>query len=179
MARRGLNKVMIIGNLGQDPDTRYTASGNAVVNLNVATDESYKDRQSGQVVPQTEWHRVVLFGKIAEVAAQYLRKGSKVYVEGKLKTRKWQPQDGPERSVTEIVVDIDGQMQMLDSAPGDNQSSSAPGERSAAPAGGGYQRRSQEPQGGPDNGYQGAAGSSVQGGYANDPSDPDDGDILF
>lgn|SRR5690606_27463510 len=112
---RGINKVILIGNLGQDPDTRYTPNGNAVVNLTLATDESYKDRQSGQLVPRTEWHKVVLFGKVAEVAGQYLRKGSKVYIEGRLQTRKWQGQDGQDRYTTEIVVDINGQMQMLDS----------------------------------------------------------------
>jgi len=112
---RGVNKVILIGNLGQDPDTRYTPNGNAVVNLSLATDESYKDRQTGQLVPRTEWHRVVLFGKVAEVAGQYLRKGSKVYIEGRLQTRKWQGQDGQDRYTTEIVVDIGGQMQMLDS----------------------------------------------------------------
>jgi len=112
---RGVNKVILIGNLGQDPETRYTPNGNAVVNLNMATDESYKDRQTGQLVPKTEWHRIVMFGKIAEVAGQYLRKGSKVYIEGKLQTRKWQGQDGQDRYTTEVVVDINGQMQMLDS----------------------------------------------------------------
>ncbi len=112
---RGVNKIILIGNLGGDPETRYTANGNPVTNLSLATDESYKDRNTGQMVPQTEWHRVVLFGKIAEVAGQYLRKGSKVYIEGKLKTNKWQDQSGQDRYTTEIVVDINGQMQMLDS----------------------------------------------------------------
>ena len=109
---RGVNKVILIGNLGQDPETRYTPNGNAVVNLNLATDESYKDRQTGQMVPKTEWHRIVMFGKIAEVAGQYLRKGSKVYVEGSLRTRKWQDQSGQDRYTTEIVAQ---EMQMLDS----------------------------------------------------------------
>jgi single-strand DNA-binding protein len=116
---RGVNKVILIGNLGQDPETRYTPNGNAVVNLNLATDESYKDRQTGQLVPKTEWHRIVMFGKIAEVAGQYLKKGSKVYIEGKLQTRKWQGQDGQDRYTTEVVVDINGQMQMLDSRGGE------------------------------------------------------------
>lgn len=116
---RGVNKVILIGNLGQDPDTRYTPNGNAVVNLNLATDESYKDRQTGQMVPKTEWHRVVMFGKIAEVAGQYLRKGSKVYIEGKLQTRKWQNKEGQDVYTTEVVVDINGQMQMLDSRGGE------------------------------------------------------------
>lgn len=123
---RGVNKVILIGNLGQDPETRYTPNGTAVVNLNLATDESYKDRESGQMVPKTEWHRVVLFGKVAEVAAQYLRKGSKVYIEGKLRTRKWQGKDGQDRYGTEVVVDIKGQMQMLGSPSGQsNQSAPA------------------------------------------------------
>lgn len=112
---RGVNKVILVGNLGQDPDTRYTPNGNAVVNLNLATDESYKDRQTGQMVPKTEWHRIVMFGKIAEVAAQYLRKGAKIYIEGKLQTRKWTNKEGQDVYTTEVVVDINGQMQMLDS----------------------------------------------------------------
>ena len=127
---RGVNKVILIGNLGQDPETRYTPNGNAVVNLNLATDESYKDRQTGQLVPKTEWHRIVMFGKIAEVAGQYLRKGSKVYIEGKLQTRKWQGQDGQDRYTTEVVVDINGQMQMLDSRGGEGGGASQ-----GAPAG--------------------------------------------
>lgn len=115
---RGVNRVFLIGNLGQDPDVRYTPNGNAVANLNMATDESYKDKNTGQMVPKTEWHRVVIFGKVAEVAGQYLRKGSKVYIEGKLQTRKWQNKDGQDQYTTEVVVDISGQMQMLDSAGG-------------------------------------------------------------
>lgn len=133
---RGVNKVILIGNLGQDPDTRYTPNGNAVVNLNLATDESYKDRQTGQMVPKTEWHRIVMFGKIAEVAGQYLRKGSKVYIEGKLQTRKWQGQDGQDRYTTEVVVDINGQMQMLDSRGGEG------GVSQGAPAGRPQQQQS-------------------------------------
>lgn len=112
---RGVNKVILIGNLGQDPEQRAMPNGNAVVNLSLATDESYKDRQTGQMVPKTEWHRIVMFGKLAEIAGQYLRKGSKIYVEGKLATRKWQGKDGQDRYTTEIVIDINGQMQMLDS----------------------------------------------------------------
>lgn len=135
---RGVNKVILIGNLGQDPDTRYTPNGNAVVNLNIATDESYKDRQTGQLVPKTEWHRVVMFGKIAEVAGQYLRKGSKVYIEGKLQTRKWQNKEGQDVYTTEVVVDINGQMQMLDSrgSDGGGASQNAPAGRpqQSAPA---------------------------------------------
>mgnify|MGYP005842741353 CR=1 FL=1 len=137
---RGVNKVILIGNLGQDPDTRYTPNGNAVVNLNLATDESYKDRQSGQLVPKTEWHRIVMFGKIAEIAGQYLRKGSKVYIEGKLQTRKWTNKEGQDVYTTEVVVDINGQMQMLDSRGGDKGGASQgapegrPQQSSQAPA---------------------------------------------
>lgn len=120
---RGVNKVFLIGNLGQDPETRYTPNGNAVVNMNIATDESYKDKGTGQLVPKTEWHRIVLFGKIAEVAGQYLKKGSKVYIEGKLQTRKWQGQDGQDRYTTEVVVDINGKMEMLGNPEKENSNS--------------------------------------------------------
>lgn len=123
---RGINKVILIGNLGNDPDVRHAANGNAVTNLSVATDESYKDKQSGQLVPRTEWHRVVLFGKLAEIAGQYLKKGSKVYLEGRLATRKWTDKENIERYSTEIVVGVDGTMQMLDGKPSDGVSQSAP-----------------------------------------------------
>jgi single-strand DNA-binding protein len=115
---RGINKVILIGNLGQDPETRYTPQGAAISNISVATDESYKDKQTGQVVPKTEWHRVVMFNKLGEIAAEYLKKGSKVYIEGRLQTRKWQDQSGADRYSTEIIAN---QMQMLDSK--DSQSS--------------------------------------------------------
>ncbi len=111
---RGVNKVILIGNLGQDPEVRYMPNGNAVTNVTIATSDSWKDRDSGQQQERTEWHRVVFFGKLAEIAGQYLRKGSKVYVEGALRTRKWQDQGGQDRYTTEIVVDMNGQMQMLD-----------------------------------------------------------------
>ncbi|MEH6469658.1 MAG: single-stranded DNA-binding protein [Halopseudomonas sp.] len=116
---RGVNKVILIGNLGQDPEVRYMPNGNAVTNVTIATSESWKDRETGQQQERTEWHRVVFFGKLAEIAGQYLRKGSKVYVEGGLRTRKWQGQDGQDRYTTEVVVDINGSMQMLDSRGGD------------------------------------------------------------
>ncbi len=112
---RGINKVILIGNLGADPDTRMTQQGSAVTNLNIATDESYKDKATGQVVPKTEWHRVVMFNRLAEIAKDYLKKGSKVYIEGKLQTRKWQDQSGQERYMTEIIAN---ELQMLDSKPG-------------------------------------------------------------
>lgn len=108
---RGLNKVMIIGRLGQDPETKFMPSGDAVCNISVATDESYKNKD-GQKVDKTEWHRVTMFGKLAEITGEYLRKGSQVYIEGKLETRKWQHSDGTDRYTTEIKA---FQMQMLDS----------------------------------------------------------------
>lgn len=136
---RGVNKVILIGNLGQDPETRYTANGNPVTNISIATDDSYKDRNSGQMVPVTDWHKVVLFNKIAEIAGQYLRKGSKVYIEGKQKTRKWQDQNGQDRYSTEVVVDINGTMQMLSGANESGHSGGAGrGGGSAGPGGGSY-----------------------------------------
>ena len=118
----GVNKVILIGNLGADPDVRYMPSGDAVANVRIATSETWKDRNTGEKQERTEWHNVVFFGKIAEVVKQYLRKGSKIYVEGKLRTRKWQTQDGQDRYTTEIVVDINGTMQMLDSRQGGGSS---------------------------------------------------------
>lgn len=109
MASRGINKVILVGNLGQDPEVKYMPNGNAVTNISIATSESWKDQQ-GQLQERTEWHRVVMFRKLAEIAGQYLRKGSQVYLEGKLQTRKWQDQNGQDRYTTEIVAD---NMQML------------------------------------------------------------------
>lgn len=112
MARRGVNKVIIVGNLGQDPDMRYMPDGNAVANLSIATSEVWKDKNTGEPKEKTEWHRIVAFRKLAEIMGEYLRKGSKVYIEGHLQTRKWQDQGGNDRYTTEIVAD---DMQMLDS----------------------------------------------------------------
>lgn len=119
---RGLNKVMIIGRLGQDPEIRYMPSGGAACNISVATDESYKNKD-GQKVEKTEWHRVSMFGKLADIAGQYLKKGAQVYLEGKLETRKWQAQDGSDRYTTEIKA---FQMQMLDSKGSQQQGSPEP-----------------------------------------------------
>jgi single-strand DNA-binding protein len=107
---RGINKVIIVGNLGGDPETRYMPSGSAVTNLTVATNESWKDKATGEQKDRTEWHKVAMFNRLAEVAAEYLRKGSQVYIEGKLRTRKWQDKSGQDRWTTEIVAD---EMQML------------------------------------------------------------------
>ena len=107
---RGINKVILVGNLGADPETRYMPSGSAVTNLSVATSESWKDKQTGEQKDRTEWHKVVMFDRLAEIAAEYLRKGSQVYIEGKLQTRKWQDRDGNDRWTTEVRAN---EMQML------------------------------------------------------------------
>jgi len=112
MASRGINKVILVGNLGNDPENRTSQTGNAITNISVATSESWKDKSTGQQQERTEWHRVVFFNRLAEIAAEYLRKGSKVYVEGSLRTRKWQDQNGQDRYTTEVVGN---EMQMLDS----------------------------------------------------------------
>ena len=112
---RGINKVILIGNLGQDPETRYMPSGGAVTNVTLATSETWKDKTTGQPQERTEWHRVVFYNRLGEMAGEYLKKGSKVYVEGSLRTRKWQGQDGQDRYTTEIVA---SEMQMLDSRGG-------------------------------------------------------------
>jgi len=137
VASRGVNKVILIGNIGQDPEVRYTPGGSAITNISVATSETWKDKQTGQAQERTEWHRVVFFNRLAEIAGEYLRKGSKVYIEGSLRTRKWQDQQGQERYTTEIVAN---EMQMLDSRGGMEVSSPSPssygdyGNAPAAPA---------------------------------------------
>lgn len=114
MASRGINKVILVGNLGADPEIRYLPSGGAVANITIATSESWRDKATGEQREKTEWHRVALFGKLAEVAGEYLRKGSQVYIEGQLQTRKWQDQSGQDRFTTEVVVQgFNGVMQML------------------------------------------------------------------
>ena len=141
---RGVNKVILIGNLGQDPEVRYTPNNIAVANVTIATSESWKDKTTGENQEKTEWHRVVFFRRLAEIAGEYLKKGSKVYLEGRLQTRKWQDQQGQDRYTTEIVAD---QMQMLDSRGGSadfapsQQRSSAPQSppEAAAPADSGFE----------------------------------------
>jgi single-strand DNA-binding protein len=112
---RGINKVILVGHLGQDPETRYMPSGGAVTNLRVATTEQWKDKTSGENQERTEWHNVAMFGRLAEISAEYLRKGSEVYIEGRLRTRKWQDRDGNDRWTTEIIAN---DMQMLGGRPG-------------------------------------------------------------
>jgi single-strand DNA-binding protein len=117
---RGVNRVILVGTCGQDPETRYLPNGNAVTNLSLATSEQWTDKQTNQKVEKTEWHRVSMFGKVAEIAGEYLRKGSQVYIEGKLQTREWE-KDGIKRYTTEIVVDMQGTMQLLGGKPQDGQ----------------------------------------------------------
>ena len=124
MATRGVNKVILVGNLGQDPEVRYMPNGGAVANITLATSESWRDKATGEAKEKTEWHRVVIFGKLAEVAGEYLKKGSQIYIEGQLQTRKWTDQAGVEKYTTEIVVNVGGSMQMLGGRPsGDSQPS--------------------------------------------------------
>ncbi|EAB2296921.1 single-stranded DNA-binding protein SSB2 [Salmonella enterica] len=113
MATRGVNKVILVGNLGQDPEVRYMPNGGAVANLTLATSESWRDKQDGEIREHTEWHCVVVFGKLAEIASEYLRKGAQVYIEGQLRTRKWTDQSGQDKYTTEVVVGQNGTMQML------------------------------------------------------------------
>ena len=128
MANRGINKVILVGNLGQDPEIRYMPNGSAVANFSVATSESWKDKQTGENRDRTEWHRVVVFGKLAEITGEYVKKGTQVYLEGQLQTRKWQDQTGNDRYTTEVVVNpIGGTLQILGSRSDDsNQQQSQP-----------------------------------------------------
>lgn len=149
-----VNKVILVGNLGADPETRYMPSGDAVTNIRIATTDRYKDKQSGEFKEATEWHRIAFFGKLAEIAGQYLKKGSSVYIEGRIRTRKWQDQSGQDKYSTEIVAD---QMQML----GGRGGSSSEGD------GGGYGRQQDSGQasgndGGTGNGYGGGQRSQSQ-----------------
>lgn len=167
MATRGINKVILVGNLGQDPEVRFMPNGGAVANITIATSESWRDKQSGEQKERTEWHRVVLFGKLAEVAGEYLRKGSQVYIEGQLQTRKWQDQNGQDRYSTEVVVQgFNGVMQMLGGRQGGGQAQGqamggAPqqqnnwGQQQAAPQAqpqGGFQQQAPQQQSAPQQG---------------------------
>ncbi|HZW59077.1 MAG TPA: single-stranded DNA-binding protein [Woeseiaceae bacterium] len=129
---RGINKVIVVGNLGQDPETRYMPSGAAVTNMTVATNETWKDKQTGEQKERTEWHRVAMFGRLAEIAAEYLRKGSQVYIEGKLRTRKWQDKQGQDRYTTEIIAD---EMQMLGGGRGGSGGGAPSSQGSSSPSG--------------------------------------------
>ncbi|MEW6998189.1 single-stranded DNA-binding protein [Colwelliaceae bacterium BS250] len=177
----GVNKVIIVGNLGKDPEVKFLPSGGAVANLTVATSDTWKDKQTGEQKEKTEWHRVVMFGKLAEISGEYLKKGSKVYLEGQLQTRKWQNQQGQDQYTTEIVIQgFNGTMQMLDSrgagqgAPAQggsfNQTKPAAGmqqggyQQQAAPQQAGYQQPA-APQAAPQQGGYQQQSAPQQGGY--------------
>ena len=153
---RGINKVILVGNLGQDPETRYMPSGGAVTNITLATNESWKDKQTGEQKDRTEWHKVAMFNRLAEIAAEYLRKGSQVYVEGKLRTRKWQDRDGNDRYTTEVIAD---EMQMLGGRGGGGGSFSSGG--------------------GSNGGSSGGSNAPSGGGQSAPPADDFDDDIPF
>ena len=142
---RGINKVIIVGNLGNDPEVRYANNGNAIANLSLATSETWKDKNTGENQEKTEWHRVVMFGRLGEIAGEYLKKGSQIYIEGKLQTRKWQDQQGQDRYSTEIVAN---EMQMLGGRGemGAGGGSYAPSGQKQQPAGGGFQQQSAQQQ---------------------------------
>ncbi|MES1940391.1 single-strand DNA binding protein [Salinisphaera sp. T5B8] len=171
MASRGINKAILIGNLGADPETRYTAGGTAVTNVNLATSDTWRDKSSGEMQERTEWHRVVFFARLAEVAGEYLRKGSKIYVEGRIQTRKWQNKEGQDVYTTEIVGN---EMQMLDTKGGSGGSSAPFG------GGGGGQQRAPQQQGG-GGGYGGGQGGGRggQSSYQPPQREPAGGDPGF
>jgi single-strand DNA-binding protein len=161
---RGINKVILVGNLGDNPQGQYTQSGAAVTNISVATSETWKDKNTGQPQERTEWHRIVFFNKLAEIAAQYLKKGSKVYIEGSLRTRKWQdPNTGNDRYTTEVVAN---EMQMLDSREGGTQTPAAQPQQPAQPRNPNASPNSGLPQGMPHS-------------TSPDFGDPNDSDIPF
>jgi single-strand DNA-binding protein len=169
---RGINKVIIIGNLGQDPDVKAMPSGMTVANLRIATSESWKDKQSGEMKEQTEWHSVAMFGRLAEIAGEYLRKGSQVYIEGRLRTRKWQDKQGNDRYTTEVVAN---EMQMMGGRGGAGGGGAGGGmgggePRSGGGGGGGAGGSGGRPSGG-DEGY-------AQPGRSTEKDDFDD-DIPF
>ena len=167
---RGVNKVIIVGNLGADPETRAMPSGTTVANLRIATSESWRDKQSGEQQERTEWHRVALFGRLAEIAAEYLRKGSQVYIEGSLRTRKWQDKQGNDRYSTEIVGN---DMQML----GGRGGGGGPGGAGGAPGGGG--REHFDEGGGGGGGGSGAGGGSGRAPGGGGSGEEFDDDIPF
>ena len=174
MATKGVNKVILVGNLGNDPEVRYMPNGNAVANLSLATSESWKDQQ-GQVQERTEWHRLTMYRRLAEIAGEYLKKGSQIYVEGKLQTRKWQDQQGQDRYTTEIIVD---QMQMLGGRGGEAGGGSGGYQRQQSNQGGGYNQNQgggynqPAPQGAPPGGQQGGYNQAPQGGGQSQPKTP-------
>ncbi len=179
---RGVNKVILIGTLGRDPEVKYAANGNAIANLSIATSEQWNDRSTGERQEKTEWHRVTIFGKLADVAGQYLKKGSQVYLEGKLQTRKWQDQNGQDRYTTEVVLSgFDGKMEMLGGGQGRDVAFDGPQESQ-----GQSQKQSQNarPQSSPASQQSSTqpmqqTPSPIQKAPAYSPNDFDDDDVPF
>ena len=175
----GVNKVIILGNLGKDPEVKFMPSGGGVANLTIATSESWKDKQTGEQKEKTEWHRVVMFGKLAEIAGEYLKKGSKVYIEGSLQTRKWTNQQGQDQYTTEIVVQgFNGTMQMLDSKP--------QGQQQAPQQQGGFSQQAPQKQAQPNQqgSFNQQAQPQQQGGFSQqapkvNPQEPNFDDIPY
>lgn len=151
MSARGVNKVILVGHLGQDPEVRYMPDGTAVTTLSVATSETWRDKQTGENRENTEWHRVVLFGKLAEVAGEYLRKGSQVYIEGQLRTRKWTDTNGIERWTTEVRVGVNGTMQMLGGGRNNSTNTSGNNAQSGQQGGWGQPQQPQQTPSAPQN----------------------------
>ncbi len=192
---RGVNKVILVGTLGRDPEVRFAANGTAIANLNVATSEQWNDRATGEKQERTEWHRVVIFGKLAEIAQQYLRKGSQVYLEGKLQTRKWQDQNtGQDRYSTEVVLDVNGTMQMLGGPRTGGQQSGSDVAFDQSGYDGGYAQAPMQPRQAAPGGYAQAPMGAPQGQArapqaapqqqapqrpAYQPNDFDDDDVPF
>ena len=192
---RGVNKVILVGTLGRDPEVRFAANGTAIANLNVATSEQWNDRATGEKQERTEWHRVVIFGKLAEIAQQYLRKGSQVYLEGKLQTRKWQDQNtGQDRYSTEVVLDVNGTMQMLGGPRSGGQPSGSDVAFDQSGYDGGYAQPPMQPRQAAPGGYAQAPMGAPQGQArapqsapqqqapqrpAYQPNDFDDDDVPF
>lgn len=184
MASRGVNKVILVGNLGQDPEIRYMPNGGAVANLTLATSESWRDKGTGEQKEKTEWHRVVIFGKLAEIAGEYLKKGSQVYIEGQLQTRKWTDQQGVDRYSTEVLVGMGGTMQMLGGKKPEGGSQQQGGNNNgwgqpqqpthSGPAGGAQQQRQQSSQG-----YDKSAAGQNSGPIGDNPPMDFDDDIPF
>ena len=177
----GINKVIVLGNLGKDPEVRFMPNGDAVANLTIATSETWKDKQTGEAKEKTEWHRIVIFGKLASIAGEYLKKGSKVYIEGSLQTRKWTNKDGQDQYTTEIVLQgFGGKMEMLDGKP---QGQQQPAQQQQQ---GGFQQQAPQQQQNNNQGYQQQAPANTnnggfqsqqqhdnqQGGYQNQPGKP-------
>ncbi|EGR5926756.1 single-stranded DNA-binding protein [Vibrio parahaemolyticus O5:K30] len=178
MASRGVNKVILVGNLGGDPEVRYMPNGGAVANITIATSESWRDKATGEQREKTEWHRVTLYGKLAEVAGEYLRKGSQVYIEGQLQTRKWQDQQGQDRYTTEVVVQgYQGVMQMLGGRAQGGQGQPAQGQPAQGRAQGG-QPQQHAPQHAQPQHHQQSQPQQPQPQYNEPPMDFDD-DIPF